>query len=240
MSQTAPISLQRTFWNHWNETFNEEAVRDVSVRQAEVVCGWLDALGRTDLDIIEVGCGSGWFCPGLARYGRVTGTDLSTEVLARAQARVPEAKFVSGDFMGLDFGAGAFDVIVTLEVLSHVADQPAFISKLEGHLRPGGLLMMATQNRFVLENFNTIPPPASGQLRNWLDRHELKSLLEPVFEVQEIFSVSPRANRGIMRIVNSSKLNWPIRALMGKRLERFKERIGLGWTLMALARKPPA
>ncbi|PSJ57627.1 hypothetical protein C7I85_21955 [Mesorhizobium soli] len=62
-------------------------------------------------------------------------------------------------------------------------------------------------------------------------------MLETEFEVQEIFSVSPRVNRGVMRLVNSHKLNWLIRTLMGNTVDRLKERMGLGWTLMALARK---
>lgn len=97
---------------------------------------------------------------------------------------------------------------------------------------------MATQNRFVLQHFNRIPPPALGQLRKWFDRNELRRLLQPHFDVHEIFSVSPRANRGFMRIVNSTKLNRPIRALFGNRVDRLKEAMGLGWTLMVLARKP--
>jgi 2-polyprenyl-3-methyl-5-hydroxy-6-metoxy-1,4-benzoquinol methylase len=134
-----------------------------------VVCEWLQSLGRTDLDIIEVGCGSGWFSPRLTRFGRVTGTDLSDDALARAQQRAPEVRFVAGDFMELDFGTDCFDVVVTLEVLSHVADQRAFIRKLARHLRPGSHLMLATQNRFILQYLNRRPPPAPGQLRRWVD-----------------------------------------------------------------------
>ena len=85
------------------------------------------------MDIIDVGFGAGWFCPQLTHFGRVTGTDLSDEVLARAKRRVPDVNFVPGDFMDLDFGANSFDVIVALEVLSHVADQRAFIRKLAEH-----------------------------------------------------------------------------------------------------------
>jgi 2-polyprenyl-3-methyl-5-hydroxy-6-metoxy-1,4-benzoquinol methylase len=118
----------------------------------------LESLGRTDLSILEVGCGSGWFCPQLMRFGVVTGTDLSDEGLARAQQRAPEATFVAGDFMSLDLRTD-FDVVVTLEVLSHVLDQRAFIGKLASHLRPGGHLMLATQNRFVLQYLNWRPPP---------------------------------------------------------------------------------
>ena len=80
----AAISLQQSFWNGWNASHREHDLQDVSIRQAEVVCGWLKSLGRSDLKILEVGCGSGWFGPRLAKFGETTGTDLSDEVLARA------------------------------------------------------------------------------------------------------------------------------------------------------------
>jgi 2-polyprenyl-3-methyl-5-hydroxy-6-metoxy-1,4-benzoquinol methylase len=239
MNAIPPISLQQGFWNEWNASTREIHLPEVSVRQAEVVSGWLDRLGKSDLDILEVGCGAGWFCPQLARFGRVTATDISDQVLARAQARTPEVRFVAGDFMDLDFGRRSFDIVVTLEVLSHVADQAAFVAKIASHLRPGGHLMMATQNSFVLRNFNRIPPPAPGQLRRWVSKRELRKLLEPKFEVLLIFSVTPQANRGLMRIINSRTFNRPIRALLGNRVDRLKEAMWLGWTLMALAKRKP-
>ena len=55
--------------------------------------------------------------------------------------------------MALDFGVGQFDVAVSLEVLSHVADTQAFIDKIASLLKPGGYLMLATQNRSVLERY---------------------------------------------------------------------------------------
>jgi 2-polyprenyl-3-methyl-5-hydroxy-6-metoxy-1,4-benzoquinol methylase len=237
MSETQMTSLQRSFWNRWNADNREQDIQEVSARQAEIIIGWLERLRRTDLAILEAGCGSGWLCPRLARFGPVTGTDLSDEVLDRARRRWPEVRFLSGDFMDLDLAAEAYDVVVTLEVLSHVADQKAFVNKMARHLRPGGLLMMATQNRPVLEKFNRIPPPEPGQLRRWVDKDELRRLLEPGFEIIELFSVTPQANRGLMRLVNSNRLNRPLRAVFGNRVERFKEAMGLGWTLMALARK---
>ena len=153
--------------------------------------------------------------------------------------RLPDVRFVAGDFMTLDFGRDAFDVVTTLKVLSHVVDQPAFIAKLARHLRPGGHLMLATQNRPVLERYNRISPPKPGQLRRWVDKNELRSLLAKEFETVEIFSITPKANKGLMRIINSRTFNRPVRALVGPRLDRLKEAAGLGWTLMALARKRP-
>lgn len=232
------MQLQRSFWNEWNASTRERNLDEISLRQARVVRGWLEVIGQRDLDILEVGCGSGWLCPTLMPFGHVTATDLSDEVLERAQKRMPEATFAAGDFMDLTFGD--FDVVVTIEVLSHVSDHSAFIRKLASHLRPGGHLMMATQNRPVLQKFNNIPPPKPGQLRRWFDENELRSLLKPQFEVLELFSVTPLANRGIMRWINSRKLNRPVKSLFGDRIEHLKEAMGLGWTLMVLARKPVA
>jgi SAM-dependent methyltransferase len=258
MAGVAPISLQRSFWNGWNASNRERSVDEVSRRQAEVVCEWLSSLGRKDLEIIDVGCGAGWLCPQLTRFGRVTGTDLSDEVLARARQRTPDVTFVAGDFMNVDFGKHSFDVIVTLEVLSHVLDQRAFLKKAASHLRPGGHLMMATQNRMVLQYLNLIPPPAPGQLRRWFSRRELRDLLDQDFAILELFSVTPKIGRGLglKRLINPMKLaglrpsrpgehsgmvqmsSDQISAIPPRRsLPRWLEAFGLGWTLMALARK---
>jgi 2-polyprenyl-3-methyl-5-hydroxy-6-metoxy-1,4-benzoquinol methylase len=231
----ATTEAQRRFWNHWNATARENGVGEVSNRQAEVVLSWLADLNCPHFDILEVGCGAGWFCPRLQEFGALTATYLSDEVLERARQRVPEARFVAGDFMTLDFGAASFDVVVALEVLAHVADQPAFIAKIAAHLRPGGSLMLATQNRPVLERHNRIDPPGPGQLRKWVDRDELSALLEPHFETCALFAVTPRANRGPLRLLASHKVNRAARLVLGNRLERALESAGFGWTLMALA-----
>lgn len=237
------IEIQQAFWNQWNATARENEVGDVSLEQAAVIVAWLERMGRRDLDIIDVGCGAGWLCARLTPFGHVTGTDLSDEVLSRAARRTPAARFVAGDFMTLDLGRACFDVAVSLEVLSHVADQPAFIARIAGLLRPGGHLMLATQNKFALMR-NSVSPPAAGQLRRWVDRTELARLLAPHLDVVELFSITPRFNRGLLRIVNSGRLS-RIAASTGlagamRSFHRLEERLWLGWTLMALARKRPA
>jgi SAM-dependent methyltransferase len=228
---------QRRFWNRWNAENRATGLHEVSRRQGEIVGKWLKQLGRTDLRIIEVGCGAAWLTPSLTSFGTVTGTDLSDELLATAGARHPNIRFVAGDFMTLDFGGDPFDVAVSLEVLSHVADLPAFIAKIAGLLKPGGYLMLATQNRPVLERYNRIPPPGRGQLRRWVDAEELNLLLRSHFDVLELYSVTPQADHGLMRIAASRKVNAAIGALVGTRFRDFLEHRGLGWTLMALARK---
>jgi len=232
------VDDQRRFWNTWNAATRERVVDDVAARQGEIVTLWLAEQGRHDLEIIEVGCGAGWLSPRLLRFGRVTATDLADALIERARRRTPDVQFVAGDFRVLEFGDERFDVVVSLEVLSHVEDQRAFVTKLHRLLKPGGHLLLSTQNRPVLERFNRIPPPEPGQLRRWVDRAELRDLLTPQFDVLRLTSVTPRADRGVMRVITSRKLQRAVRPLVGDRLERSLEHLGLGWTLMAVARRP--
>jgi len=236
----APMSEQVDFWNRWNAEAREASIGRVSIDQAETITGWLGRLGRRDLDIIDVGCGAGWLCERLTAFGRVTGTDLATDVVARAAQRLPAARFVAGDFMALDFAAQSFDVVTSLEVLPHVVDQAAFLEKIAGLLRPGGYFMIATQNRPVLEQ-NDIPPPAEGQIRHWVDRHELAELLGRRFEVVELLSRTPHYNNGFRRYLNSGKVHSILeRTGLGgfsRAITVQQEKAWLGWTLMALARK---
>jgi SAM-dependent methyltransferase len=233
-----PISEQRRMWSRWNAAGRERILPEGPQRQAQVVDDWLRSLQRTDLELIDVGCGAGWLCERLLPFGRVIGTDFVEDVLQRAQARLPQVRFIAGDFMALDLPPSAFDVAVTLEVLSHVGDQPAFLRKIATLLRPGGLLMLSTQNRPVLQRWSAVGAPEPGQLRRWVDAKELRALLRPCFDLIEMKSVQPVGDRGFLRLVNSVKLNTVVGGLFGaRRVERVKESLMLGHALMALARR---
>lgn len=233
-----PISLeaQRAAWNRWNSDVREKHVNSISQRQAALVVENIASLGRTDLRIIEIGCGTGWMCEKLTQFGSVTGIDLSDEVLARAQNRYGSVTFVAGDFMSLGLEAASFDVVVTLETLSHFADQERFVFEAARLLVPGGSIVIATQNRPVLERWSEIPGPQPGQIRQWVDHRQLRKLLASQFEHVRIESICPVGDQGLLRVVNSVKLNTLLSAIVGKnRLQRLKERAFLGHTLMCYA-----
>jgi SAM-dependent methyltransferase len=142
--------------------------------------------------------------------------------------------------MDIDLPNAHYDVAISLEVLSHVADQQAFINKIAALLTPEGILMLATQNRPALER-SSIPAPKPGQLRRWVDRSELEQLLKANFCVQELFSITPQFNRGVLRLVNARRVkqlaaNLGLSRVMG-RIKKIQEGAGLGWTLMALAQR---
>jgi 2-polyprenyl-3-methyl-5-hydroxy-6-metoxy-1,4-benzoquinol methylase len=237
MIQIPTPEEQAAAWDAWNAAKQKQELSEISIDQRETVVRWLKGQHRNNLDLIEVGCGVGWLCPTLTTFGRVTATDLSTAMLAQARGHAPDVSFVAGDFMSLNFDDEAYDVAVSLEVLAHVPNQGAFIEKLARILRPNGVLMLATQNRPVLQRLNRTKPLIAGQIRRWVDRAELTALLVPHFDVLEVSAITPRTNRMPWRLVNNSKLNPVLERFFGNAPKRWKERLGWGWTLMALARK---
>lgn len=113
----------------------------------------LDPRSRTPLAgkrALDAGCGAGLLCEPLARLGAaVTGVDAATESIAAARVHA-EAMGLAIDYRSgelASLGLGQFDLVASMEVLEHVADKPAFLAQLAGHLAPDGLLILSTPNR---------------------------------------------------------------------------------------------
>lgn len=100
------------------------------------------AAGR-DLAILDAGCGTGGSLIWLARYGRVTGLDLSPTALAFCRKRQLR-RLVGGSIEQLPFPDATFDLVTTFDVLYHrwVADDARALRELHRVLRPGGWLLL--------------------------------------------------------------------------------------------------
>jgi SAM-dependent methyltransferase len=105
-----------------------------------------DLLRRLPLqpDVLELGSGAGVRSTRiLAERGRLTGVDLSSEQVKRARERIPEARFVHGDVMSVEFAPQTFDAVVSFYVLNNLPREelgPLF-ARIHGWLRPGGWLL---------------------------------------------------------------------------------------------------
>ncbi len=118
--------------------------------------GFSPLAGRTALD---VGCGAGLLTEPLARMGaRATGLDAAPENIGAARAHA-EAAGLDIDYVagGIEALAGrSFDLVVSMEVIEHVADVPAFIAGLAAALAEGGLMVLSTPNRTWLSRLAMI------------------------------------------------------------------------------------
>lgn len=234
MSGNPSQEEQRAFYDKWNRDSRsgryEEVDRRVTVRTdraLEIVA----SLGLPrDAKILEVGCGTGWLSERLAAFGKVTGVDLSPEAIEIARSRGLDAEFIAGDFLALDLARFAGrDLVVCAETLFYVEDQAAFIEAIASVLAPGAHAIFTMINAFVYERSEDVPPPAPGQIRTWLRRGELLRLLRPHFQVQQMCSLEPMGHVGVLRLVNSPRLNGLLeRVIPRPALTRAKERLGLG------------
>jgi SAM-dependent methyltransferase len=91
--------------------------------------------------LLDAGCGSGRTLDELARYGRVSGVDLSPEAVEAARRRGHEDVRVAR-VEELPFADATFDVVTCLDVVEHTPDDRATLAELRRVTRPGGLLLV--------------------------------------------------------------------------------------------------
>jgi arsenite methyltransferase len=80
--------------------------------------------------------------------GRVTGIDMTPEMLAKARAAAAElgaanVEFVEGEAERLPFPDGSFDVVISNGVIDLIPDKDAVFAELNRVLVPGGRLQIA-------------------------------------------------------------------------------------------------
>lgn len=107
---------------------------------------------RGDEHLLDAGCGDGKITAALAARvpaGRVVGVDVSTAMIAHAQAhhRRANLEFAVMDARRLTVPSSAFDVVFSNAALHWVDDHRAFLSGAAAALRPGGRLAVSCGGR---------------------------------------------------------------------------------------------
>lgn len=92
---------------------------------------------RSDLAILDIGCGTGAMSEKLARYGKVVSADFSPLALQFSRRRTL-TRLCTADAMRLPFRDNAFDLIVALDILEHLSDDQAALCEFQRVLKPGG------------------------------------------------------------------------------------------------------
>lgn len=121
-----------------------------SIRTPDERAAWdrvigLAVAGRTALDALDIGCGTGFLSLELAARGhRVTAIDFAPEMLALAKEKAAGVgaaiRFEHADAENLPFPAASFDLAITRHVLWTLPHPEAAISEWMRVLRPGGRL----------------------------------------------------------------------------------------------------
>ena len=129
---------------HFDEDFGH------SIRTPEERAAWdrvfaLALDGREGLDVLDIGCGTGFLSLEMAGRGhRVTGIDFAPAMLALAKEKAARARtdirFEEADAEALPLPPLSFDLVITRHVLWTLPHPEAAIDEWIRVLRPGGRL----------------------------------------------------------------------------------------------------
>ncbi len=117
---------------------------------------WLDRQARrfltgAGLRVLDLGCQHGLMTGAFDRPGRsVVAVDLNLESLKIAGRGQPRWSLAGADARTLPFRAERFDAINFAEVIEHLSDPRAALAEIRRCLRPGGIVLLTTNNRHGL------------------------------------------------------------------------------------------
>lgn len=145
------------------------------------------------LKILDVGCGGGLVSEPLARLGaNVTAIDAAARNIEVASIHAMqsglEIDYRNTQPEDLANSGEIFDVVVSLEVVEHVADLNGFLMACGGLVRPGGGMVLSTINRtmkslalakFMAEYVLRWLPAGTHDWKKFVKPSELASGLRP-------------------------------------------------------------
>jgi len=156
--------------------------------------------------LLDLGCGTGSITLAIAAAmgpdARVTGVDLSPEMIRIARDRAPQHTWVVGDLAAPPV-TGSFDLIVicfhTLQVLTDPADVDRCMAAVTGLLAPGG--------RFAFDIYRPNPawlatvPPGPHVARQF---HDATGRLIDVVETEARYDAAAGILRGLWHLQDSA------------------------------------
>jgi SAM-dependent methyltransferase len=172
------VIINRDAWTRANAAYTHERARSAWAQEEitwgiwevpEAVLGTIpDVNGK---DVIELGCGTGYFGARLKRRGarRVLGVDITPAQLDTARQCEAEfelgLEFLEANAEEIPFGSAQFDLAVSEYGASIWCDPELWIAEAARLLRPGGELVFLRNSTLSL-----LCTPDTGQVQTTLQR----------------------------------------------------------------------
>ena len=147
---TAPVEYVAQLFDQYAETFDAELVGKLQYHIPEAM---LDAIqtvlaGRRNLDVLDLGCGTGLCGPLFRPLARtLTGVDLAPKMIAKARAREVYDDLELGDLTtALHSRAGTLDLVIAADVFVYIGELETVFDATAKALRPGGLFAFSVES----------------------------------------------------------------------------------------------
>jgi SAM-dependent methyltransferase len=192
VTETLPLTGERTAPGIWHENYwfarHEAAYRWLAARR----------LGRAGR-VLEAGCGEGYGAALLRSSGaaRVFGLDYDATAIRHAHSTYDEIPCVQGNLVQTGYADGSFDLVVSMQTVEHLWEQPRFVAECRRLLRPGGTLVLSTPNRLTF-------PTGNWYHTRELTASELVELVDAELDVVEILGLWHGRRLGAWEDANGS------------------------------------
>ncbi|KAJ7641753.1 S-adenosyl-L-methionine-dependent methyltransferase [Roridomyces roridus] len=157
---------------------HESVLRSHSRRTAQNSCAYFSSSLKSNMHILDVGCGPGTITLDLAKLvpdGHVTGIEppsadpsvLQTARNDAAKQGISNITYSVADVLALDFPDASFDVVHAHQVLQHLRDPVQALREMVRVTKPGGLVAARD-----LDNKTMIWFPESEGIERWHASYE--------------------------------------------------------------------
>jgi SAM-dependent methyltransferase len=175
---------------------------------------------RGDLSIFEIGTGSGFFLASAHQRfpgAKLSGIEYDERLLEVTRKRAPFAHCIQGNAETFDLRPTTFDVVVSFQVIEHLYDPSAMLTRVKWHLKPDGIFIVTTPNldglgaRMMGTRWHAYRPDhvSLKGVSSWMDLIEGQGFT-PLYCGSTFFSGIPALNRFPLGI-----LNWSLLVLLG-------------------------
>lgn len=199
------VELQRTLYASRNPTR-----RWLHTSRRDWIIGAIRRYGDLNAHgALEVGSGSGVYLPVLAScFHHVVVTDIEEQYLDHAKSLVgpgTNVSFVLDDITCSKLDNYRFDLILCTEVVEHITDSAKAIAAMYRLLRPGGILILSTPQRYSA-----------------LEMTARIALLPGVISLVRLIYREPILETGHINLMTTEQVESQLRAPGFKIVERFK------------------
>jgi len=221
-SEVAKFEAMAAEW--WDPSGKFKPLHLMNPCRLDYITGQIAAEFGRDLDtpqpfaglrLLDIGCGGGLLSEPMARLGAtVVGADAAPRNIPVAQVHAEQSgldidyRNVTAEALA-DAGE-AFDIVLNMEVVEHVADPLAYLTACRRLLKPGGLHICSTINRNPKSFAMAIV--GAEYIMRWLPKgtHEWSKFITPdeLFALLEQAGLIPVDRKGF--IFNPLSWQWSI------------------------------
>ena len=165
----------------YDRVFSRSRVYQTSYHDSPYYVLWaliVDRIRRDKLRrVLDIGCGTGQLAAFLFEHGieEYVGIDFSSAAIAQASKAAPRGRFLVDDARRSDvYASVAHDVLVCTEVLEHIEDDFAVVSKF----RPGVRCLLSVPSY-----------PSEGHVRHFADEGAVTERYSPYFDGLDVMAL---------------------------------------------------